>query len=355
MFPTVRTRTSRSIWAFVRVAARMQPGPLVTVAVVSWNTRDLLRRCLESLAAEVASGRCEVWVVDNASTDGSAELVRDEFPQVRLEASDDNLGFGPAVNLVANRTQAPWLAIANADIALRSGALDALLDAARDDPGAGALAPRLVLPDGSTQHSVFGFPTVPSALVIASGAGRALRPLGESSLLVGMFDADRPRRVPWAIAAFLLVRREAWDAIGGFDEHQWMYAEDLDIGWRLARAGWATRYVPGAHVEHESSASTEQAWGEGKSRALAALHLRMDAPAHGRAAHPRGRRHPDRRPGRAPGVAGPARAALAGALRPPPRRRALVDWAASRGAGEPCGVGGAPLACPPCRAPTSAS
>ena len=236
--------------------------PEVSVAIVSWNTRDLLRRCLESFATEVDADRCEVWVVDNASSDGSAEMVRDEFPWVRLEASRENLGFGPAVNLVARRTRSPWIGVANADIALQPGAVDALLDAAQEDPGAGAVAPRLILPDGSTQHSVFTFPTIRSTLVVASGVGRLVKRLGERNLLLGMFDADHARRVPWAIAAFLLVRREAWDAIGGFDEHQWMYAEDLDIGWRLHKAGWATRYEPGARVEHESSASTEQAWGD---------------------------------------------------------------------------------------------
>jgi GT2 family glycosyltransferase len=240
----------------------MQTGAQVSVAVVSWNTRELLRRCLESFADEAGSGRCEVWVVDNASSDGSAEMVRKQFPWVHLEPSAENLGFGPAVNLVAERTRTPWIAIANADIALQPGALDALLEAAERDPGAGAIAPRLVLPDGSTQHSVFAFPTIGSTLVVASGIGRVVKPLGERTLLLGLFDSERGRRVPWAIAAFLLVRRQAWDAIGGFDEHQWMYAEDLDIGWRLHRAGWATRYEPRARVEHESSASTEQAWGD---------------------------------------------------------------------------------------------
>jgi N-acetylglucosaminyl-diphospho-decaprenol L-rhamnosyltransferase len=236
--------------------------PEVAVAIVSWNTRDLLRRCLDSFAAEVDSGRCEVWVVDNASSDGSAEMVRAEFPWVRLEESQENLGFGPAVNLVARQTNTPWFGVANADIALQPDAIDALLEAGEGDPGAGAIAPRLILPDGSTQHSVYAFPTIGSTLVVASGFGRVVKPLGERSLLLGMFDAERPRRVPWAIAAFLLVRREAWDAVGGFDEHQWMYAEDLDIGWRLSRAGWATRYEPRARVEHESSASTDQAFGD---------------------------------------------------------------------------------------------
>src|ERR671925_1995732 len=100
--------------------------PMVTVAVVSWNTRDLLDRCLRSLEPEVARGMAEVWVVDNASMDGSAEMVRDRFDWVRLVASEENLGFGRAVNVVARRTATEWLAPANADVALRPGALEAL-------------------------------------------------------------------------------------------------------------------------------------------------------------------------------------------------------------------------------------
>jgi GT2 family glycosyltransferase len=94
------------------------------------------------------------------------------------------------------------------------------------------------------------------------GAPRALR---ERLLLAGAWDETRERRVPWAVAAFLLVRRDAWDAVGGFDENQWMYAEDLDLGWRLARGGFPTRYVPAAEVEHEHGAATAKAWGDERS------------------------------------------------------------------------------------------
>jgi GT2 family glycosyltransferase len=181
---------------------------------------------------------------------------------VHLIASERNLGFGAAVNLVAARTRSPWLLVANADVALEAGALDALLAAGEADPRAGALAPRLVLPDGTTQHSVFAFPTVPLAATFNLGLGGLVPGLGDRLALIGHWDADRPRRVPWAVGALLLVRRTAWDAAGGFDERQWMYAEDLDLGWRLREAGWATRYVPSARVLHESAAATSQAWGD---------------------------------------------------------------------------------------------
>jgi GT2 family glycosyltransferase len=202
------------------------------------------------------------WVVDNASSDGSPDLVRNHYGWAHLVASEENLGFGPAVNLVASQTSSPWLAIANADIALRPGALEALLDSGSRDPGAGAIAPRLVLPDGSTQHSVFGFPTIPFTFVLNAGLFHLSRDLADRMALLDHWDTERRRRVPWAIGAFLLVRREAWEQAGGFDRRQWMYAEDLDLGWRLRQAGWATRYEPQAEVEHESGASTRKAWGD---------------------------------------------------------------------------------------------
>lgn len=245
--------------ARARVGA-VQSNPL-TVVVVSWNTRDLLARCLESLAAEARSGRAQVWVVDNASADGSAELVAERFGWARLVASEENLGFGRAVNLVAERTSSEWLVIANADIALRPGALDALLEAGARDLEAGAVAPRLVLPGGSTQHSVFAFPTIPYSILLATGAFRLSATVADRLAFVGHWNKERSRRVPWAVGALLLVRRRAWDDAGGFDERQWMYAEDLDLGWRLKQAGWATRYEPRALVDHEHGAATTQHFG----------------------------------------------------------------------------------------------
>jgi N-acetylglucosaminyl-diphospho-decaprenol L-rhamnosyltransferase len=238
------------------------PAPDVSVVVVSWNTRELLRACLRSLEPEVDAGRAEVCVVDNGSGDGSPAMVAEEFPRARLVANPGNDGFGAAVNRGAAAARGRWIAVANADVELELGALEALLAAGAADPGAGALAPRLLLPDGRTQHSVFAFPTVPFTLALNLGAGRVSRAFADRHVLLKQWDHDRPRRVPWAIAAFLLVRREAWEQAGGFDDAQWMYAEDLDLGWRLREAGWATRYVPEARVRHHSAASTTQAFGD---------------------------------------------------------------------------------------------
>jgi GT2 family glycosyltransferase len=232
----------------------------VTAAIVSWNTRDLLLRCLRSLGPQVDSGRLDAWVVDNGSMDGSADAARELAPWVRVLEPGRNLGFGAAVNLVASHTGADWLLAANADVALEPGALDALL-AAGKDPRAGCVAPRLLLPDGSTQHSVHPFPTLGFTLAFNAGLQRLVPPLGERLCLEGYWDPGRSREVPWAIGACLLLRRRAFDQAGGFDERQWMYAEDLDLGWRLHDRGWITRYEPAARVLHESGAATRAMFG----------------------------------------------------------------------------------------------
>lgn len=226
--------------------------PAVAIAVVSWNTRTLLDACLGSMRADAEAGRAEVWVVDNGSIDGSPELVADQHRWARLLRAEENLGFGRAVNWVAAQTDAPWIAAANADIALTPSALARLLDAGDRDPRAGAIAPRLLLPDGSTQRSVQEFPTLGESVLSALDRHRN----GARHR-----DLDRPARVPWATGAFLLLRRMAFEQAGRFDERQWLYAEDLDLCWRLRRAGWGVLYEPSAHVRHEENAATATALG----------------------------------------------------------------------------------------------
>jgi len=236
-------------------------APSVAVAVVSWNTREVLASCLESLAADASAGLAEVWVLDNGSRDGSAEMARERFPWVRLLAREDNIGFGPAVNEIAARTDAEWLAAANADVALAPGALATMLARGRALPRAGAIAPQLITPGGAVQHSVHAFPSPRLALLFNLGFPRLIPGLGDRLCLEGYWDPSRVRRVDWAHGAFLLLRRTAFDDVGGFDPAQWMYAEDIDLQWRLSRAGWSTAYEPGARVPHAVSAATAKAFG----------------------------------------------------------------------------------------------
>jgi GT2 family glycosyltransferase len=199
-------------------------------------------------------------VVDNGSRDGSPAAARAHAPWAHVVEPQANLGFGPAVNLIAERSRSPWLLAANADVALAPGAVATLM-AAGSDPQIGCLAPRLVLPDGTPQHSVYPFPTVSTALAFNLGLGRLVPRLGERLCLPQHWQPDRERDVPWALGACLLLRRSAFREVGGFDPSVWLYAEDIDLSWRLAERGWRTRYVPAAVVRHEASASTAVAFG----------------------------------------------------------------------------------------------
>lgn len=236
-------------------------GAPVTIAVVSYGTRGLLDRCLTSLGGAVEQGLAEVWVVDNASPDGSAELVAERHPWAELIASRENLGFGPAVNRVYDRTTSEWLVAANADVVIDAAGLETLLAVGRCDPRVGALAPSLSQPGGEPQHSVHPFPGPGLAAGFGLGIHRLVPGLGERLLLEGAWNPRRRRMVGWAHGALLMFRREAFAAAGGFDPEQWMYAEDIDIAWRLRRAGWRTRYVPEVVVGHEVSAATSEAFG----------------------------------------------------------------------------------------------
>jgi N-acetylglucosaminyl-diphospho-decaprenol L-rhamnosyltransferase len=236
--------------------------PVITIAVVSWNTRDLLARCLDSMHADADRGLAAVTVVDNGSADGSRELVRDRYPWVTLMEPSENLGFGRAVNAAAAKARSEWIAPSNADVELTPGALQALLAAGRAHPDAGAIAPRLLLPDGSTQHSVHRFPSPGLAATYGFGLYRLSRSWADRLCLEGHWDPARPREVDWAHGAFLLVRRDVFEQIGGFDETQWMYAEDIDIAWRLTKARRPVFYEPSAIVHHAVSAATRQAFGD---------------------------------------------------------------------------------------------
>lgn len=238
-------------------------GQSVTIVIVSWNTSALLAQCLESLTADVQDGRAAVCVVDNASSDDSPEMVERDFPWATLVRSGGNIGFGRAVNLGVERMpRTPWVAPCNSDIALDPRTLETLLGAAEPEQRVGAVAPLLLGSDGEPQHSVYPFPGLGFTLLLNLGLHRVSKRWADRYCVPGAWDRFRRRDVPWVVGAFLLVRREAWDQAGGFDAQQWMYAEDLDLGWRLMRAGWRTLYVPEARALHYGAAAAEQAWGD---------------------------------------------------------------------------------------------
>jgi hypothetical protein len=236
----------------------------VRVVVPSWNARDHLTPCLQALR-RVEGLALEVVVVDDASSDGSAELVAERFGEARLLRQPRNLGFTAACNAGIAGCRAPYLLLLNADACLHPGALEQLHGFLDGHPAYGAAAPRLLDPDGSTQRACMAFPRPATALWFATPLERWAPSSRElTRYFERAFDHEHERDVQQPPAACLLVRRAALEALepalegGPLDERMRLYFSDVDLSLRLARAGWPTRYLPSARAAHERGVSTAQ-------------------------------------------------------------------------------------------------
>ena len=229
-------------------------GPRLDVVIVSFRSKELLDRCLGSLRAHPPAGGLTVTVVDNASGDGTAEMVAADYPEVQLLAQQLNLGFGAATNLGIAATDAPYVLALNPDAAVESGTLDQLLELMDRRPEVGCSGPALYREDGGFDHAARrSFPTPLSALGHFSGIGRRMR----GGALADYRAPDVERGPVDAVnGAFMLLRRAALEQVGSFDEGYWMYMEDLDLSYRLAEAGWVTWYEPGARATHTKAGTT---------------------------------------------------------------------------------------------------
>lgn len=222
----------------------------IGVAIVSYNTAPLLRRCLQTVSAD-ATGI--VVVVDNASTDGSAELVRKEFPNVTLVAASENCGYGTAANVAIKMLDTPHVLLLNADTIVPVGAADALAAYLEAHPSVAVAGPRLVREDGVYERSAHRFPTPLYLLLQESGLRR----------LVGRLRTeDDSTRADWLLGAALAIRREAFESAGGFDERYFLYQEEVDLCWRLGKLGWEVHFAPVATIVHTGGASTSQSEAE---------------------------------------------------------------------------------------------
>jgi len=243
-------------------------GPDLSIIIVSWNVRDLLAACLRSLFEDLDQSGLEagVWVVDNASTDGTPEMVAEAFPAVHLVASGENLGFAAGNNLALREISNPhapthpnYVWLLNPDTEVQPGATAALLAALGAHPQAGVAGAKLLNPDGSLQHSAFRFPglvqllfeffPLPPRLYDTSLNGRYRRRL---------YEREAPFPVDHPLGAAMMVRQEAIEQVGLLDEGFWMYCEEIDWCWRMREAGWRAYCVPAARVIHHAGQSSGQ-------------------------------------------------------------------------------------------------
>jgi N-acetylglucosaminyl-diphospho-decaprenol L-rhamnosyltransferase len=223
----------------------------LSVIVVNWNTCRLLEACLQSVDAARHDLAVEVFVVDNGSTDGSVDLVRQRFPAVELIANAGNRGFSAANNQAVERARGRYLLLLNSDAAVETDALRTLVAYANEHPEAGVIGPKLLNPDGTLQPSGGHFPTPASTVASLLGLNRLTgRPRYGTTR-----DYSKPAEVDEVSGAAMLIRRGVIDQIGGLDEgFAWGY-EDVDFCLRARRAGWRVHYVPAARVLHQWGAS----------------------------------------------------------------------------------------------------
>ena len=229
----------------------------VSIIVVSYNARDHLERSL----ASVADGPSEVIVVDNASTDGSPELVRERFPSVRLLELPENRGFGAGNNEGMRIASGRYFLLLNSDAWPVGDAVTRLLAFMDANPGVGVAGPRLVGTDGRLQKSVRGFPTVWRIATeyfflrkLAPGS-RAL-----NAFYGAGFDYSERREADFLMGAVLMLRRASVEQVGDFDTDFFMFSEETDLCYRMKEAGWTVEFSPEAEFVHVGGASTKPEW-----------------------------------------------------------------------------------------------
>ena len=240
------------------VAASQQGRPEagVAVVIVNYESGSDLVRCVEDWRAD---GATEVVIVDNGSRDGSVDQVRSRYPDVYVVVPGRNLGYGAAANRGVAATATPLIVVSNPDLEVRPGTLVDLARALADHPGWALAGPLIRTTTGERYPSARRFPNLVDAgghalLGIFVPDNRFTRSYQRNELDRATGD---PVEVDWVSGACFVVRRSAFEQVGGFDEAYFMYAEDVDLCWRLGQDGWSAGYVPAAEVTHRQGGSTD--------------------------------------------------------------------------------------------------
>jgi GT2 family glycosyltransferase len=224
----------------------------ISVVIVGWNAKYYLDLCLVSLDKARPRRGMEVLVVDNASTDGSVEMIETKFPWVNLIKSSENLGFAKGNNAAIRQCQGRYVTLVNPDVIVFPGCLDALADFLDENPKVGNVGPRVLNPDMSMQSTCRRFPSLWNNFCSASGLSSRFK---NSRLFAGehmfYFPHDRTLTVDVLVGCFSMIRREALDGVGLLDEGLFMYSDDVDWCRRARDAGWEVVFYPGGQAIHD--------------------------------------------------------------------------------------------------------
>jgi N-acetylglucosaminyl-diphospho-decaprenol L-rhamnosyltransferase len=230
----------------------------VSVVIPSWNTREHLRACLESLKTTLPMSS-EIIVVDNASHDGSAKMVAEEFKHVRLVRNPRNMGFAHAINQGIDRARGAYVLFLNSDTHVVGNAIKHMIGFLERNLRHGAVVPRLLNPDGTTQKLHMRFPTLKTVLWVGTPLLRWAPNSRESQRYMATdFDYENDGDVEQPSAVCLLMRRKALRSSRPLDESLWLFFNDVDLCKRLAKEGWKLGYLSSARVYHSGGVSTRQ-------------------------------------------------------------------------------------------------
>lgn len=234
-----------------------QPG--LSVLIVSYRTRALTLRCVESVLRELGPHGGEVLVLDNDSRDGTVEALRERFPRCRVLINAENLGFGRAQNQLAAEAKGRRLLVLNPDTRLHPGCLGKLNAWLDQHPDTAVAGPRTLDPDGSVQATCFRFPGLLGEFLSTSSLGPLLRHVPGLGAWLGLTPAARASgEVGYLQGSCLLFRRDAFEEMGGFDESYFLFSEEVDLQRRLRDRGWKRAFVAEAVITHDHGKSMEQ-------------------------------------------------------------------------------------------------
>ena len=226
----------------------------LSVIIVNWNSKELLLPCLDSIYQTCQGVAMEVFVIDNASTDGSGEAVKERFPKVTFIQNQKNVGFAMANNQALRLSKGNYLLLLNPDTKMKEGAIERLVSLMESSPEAGVVGAQLLNDDGSKQNSIANFPSLATEFLNKS----LLRWLFPKQFPGKERDYSNPLEVDSVIGACMMVRREAMDQVGLLDEEYFLFLEETDWCYRMKKEGWKVYHIPQAEIYHFQGKSAER-------------------------------------------------------------------------------------------------